>query len=307
MQKKHLIYTSLLCLFISVNYVDLWHRLFNEFDATLMFATDAPIFLSLSQLWFFTTVGIGIDAIVIAIVVGMFAYFFRSFRMYVYLLFGILMRYSVVAVIVVPALAEQTPLLTPGEISWSIYVTLILQFLATILGSYFGYWYVKGQFINKKPILPAAEPILRHMYPDPLPDPRYLDVRDRDLHYLYGIPKKIWVLIIISFNPVIQFLFKFSIVYLYGFTDMVASRESWRNPLSAFVEGVLGGGFMALIFQLLLLLAAWALAAGVFSYGLKTIRNKQAGYRYLRIVSIFVLLPLLLLVIPLVRNRTWFF
>lgn len=284
MKKRHLIYTLLLCLFIGLNYIDLWSNLFSEFDNTLLYATDPPVFLGSFQLWIFSIIGIVIDAFIVAVVVGIFTYFFRSFKAYVYILFGMLIRYFAVItriIIYTPSLTELRNMFLK-EGSFPVYFLLLLQFSSVIIASYIGYQYAKKiEFFDKK---------------------------DEDLYYLYGISKKVWFLVIISFNPVIRFLTKFSIVHIYRFTNIISSREFWENPfLNILTKGILAGGFIALIYHLFLLFLVWIIAGAIFFYGLNVIRSKKTKYKPLKIIPIFVLLPLLLLIIPIIRNKTWFF
>ena len=60
------------------------------------------------------------------------------------------------------------------------------------------------------------------------------------------------------------------------------------------------GNIMVIVF-------AWGIAVILFSFGLNAIRNKQVKHRWLRICAVFVFLPAVIIIVPVLRNRTWFF
>jgi hypothetical protein len=60
----------------------------------------------------------------------------------------------------------------------------------------------------------------------------YIDPMDRDLCYLCGVPKKIWLLLIVAFNPVLRFLSKLTIVQIYDATDKITSMRFWKDTFS---------------------------------------------------------------------------
>jgi len=51
----------------------------------------------------------------------------------------------------------------------------------------------------------------------------------------------------------------------------------------------------------------WGLGGFLFLLGIEAIKNKEGRFRIIRIVAVFIVLPALIVFIPLIRNRYWFF
>ena len=132
---------------------------------------------------------------------------------------------------------------------------------------------------------------------------------DRDLCYLCGVPKRIWFLLLIASRPVVEYLSKLTIVQIYTVTKKITSMAFWKDTfsLSNLFDDDSVRGLTGLVGCIMLIALAWGLAAALFSFGLYAIRNKGVKYRWLRIVAVFVFLPAVIIIVPILRNRTWFF
>ena len=138
----------------------------------------------------------------------------------------------------------------------------------------------------------------------------YVDKDDVEKYYFYGISKKVWVCILLSISPVLNFLTEFTNVYIYKITDKIAnSRHFWFSLFG--IESVPTNDssfeFSDLIIGVLILFFLWAIWISGLIYGVKTIKERQKPHRKLIISLIFIVLPLLVIVIPIIRNRTWFY
>ena len=137
----------------------------------------------------------------------------------------------------------------------------------------------------------------------------YFDPKDKKFYYFYGVPKKIWLLLFISMNPVAKFLSKLTIIQIYEVTIKLISMNFWKDTFSignVFSEDS-ARGISGLLGHFMVIFIVWAIAVALFIVGLNAIRNRDAKFRWLTICSIFVLLPIIVSIIPIIRNRTWLF
>jgi hypothetical protein len=242
------------------------------------------VFLTAFQHWTFDIVSLLCDALVVAIGVSLLYYFVKGLPTYVGLLFGLVSRYAIpLAVLFVVWLKSPASFFDGSSADLRLYIILSLQLIATLVGSYIGAIY--GQ---------QAE---------------YLDPRDQDLWYLDGVSKKSWLLLLVAFQPVAQFLSKLTIVQIYSVTDDITSRAFWKDTFSFsnLFSGDSARGVTGLLGHAIVIFFAWSLAGVFFSVGLDAIRNKESKHRWLRICGVFVLLPVVIIIVPILRNRTWFF
>lgn len=284
--RKNLIYVTLFCLFLCVNFWGGWSACVDQLIDTLSLRTEIPVYLTIFQVWFFDIIGMLFESIIICCIVGIFSYHFRNYKPFHYLVFGVIARYFLVFFWLTLYLYKK-PFATLVPEFESIadlrfYAFLLINFILTLIASYAGY-YIALQF-------------------------DYYDDKDKELGYLYGIPKKVWVLLIIAFNPVVDFLLKYTIANLYQLSVHISSLDYWKNVFSnIFSQEKLECGFFCLIYLILSIPILWFIAGGIFLYGLTVINNKFDKFRYLKIIFIFLIIPGLLIFIPIYRNRTWFF
>ena len=283
-----LLFTS----FLALNYLGLFSHVMPEFQETLRDRTTSgiPIYLTLTQLWIFNLISMLFDSLVIACSVGILGYYLRELRAFWGVVFGFLLIYYraieslfLVAVRIIrgQTFAEANPFvlgINSGE-----WVLIILQILLTFSAAYFSFNSAKKT--------------------------TYFNSKDQELFYFLGIPKKIWVLLIIACNPVVQFLSRLTISNSYAAMNIVANNTFWRdtftvpNPL----QQQTGVGMIGLLAHFGFIFFAWAISVALFSYGIKVTRDNRTSYRWLKISIIFILIPASILFGAIIRNRTWFF
>lgn len=283
---KNVIYIILFSIFISVNYFDLFGENLQNFRETLIFRTTSgiPIYLNFIQIWIYNIVSLLFDSIFVAIAVGILGYYIKNLKLYTALLYGILVRYGVFIVwIFVYGISINADFITQFRQAANIqvYIILTLQLLATLYFSYLGFKIGKNSL--------------------------FLDKKDEELSYFYGIPKKIWALLIIAYNPVVNFLSGLTIILIYETTNKITSSDFWVNALHNIFNTDYNDGIINLFLLLFSIPAAWTLTVYLFKYGLDAIKDKEIQYRRLKISFVFILIPILIFIIPLFRNETWFF
>jgi hypothetical protein len=129
------------------------------------------------------------------------------------------------------------------------------------------------------------------------------------IFYLLSRDNYLWFLLLIAFRPVVEYLSKLTIVEIYTVTKKITSMAFWKDTfsLSNLLDDDTVRGLTGLVGCVILIVLAWGLAAALFSFGLNAIRIKEVKYRWLRIVAVFVFLPAVIIIVPILRNRTWFF
>ena len=289
MYNKKVIGVFLFSISIPLWYLNLIGRELPDFQEALELRTTSgvPIYLTAFQQWTFDIVSLFCDALIVSIGVGLLYYFIKGLPTYVGLLFGLLSRYAIGLGLLFYALVKDPASFfreSAKHLDLRLYIILSLGFVLTLCFSYVGSIYGR-----------RAD---------------YFDPMDRDLCYLYGVPKKIWfLLLIVAFNPVLRFLSKLTIVQIYEFTDKITSMRFWRDTvsLSNLLSEDSARGVTGLLGHVMFIGCAWVVAVFLFSLGLNAIRNKQVNHRWLRICAVFVFLPVVVIIVPVIRNRTWFF
>jgi hypothetical protein len=288
MRKTNIIFVFIFCLFIALNYLNLISSQLPDFQEALEFRATSgnPIYLTAFQLWTFDILSLFCDSIVIAIAVGLLGYYIKELPLYVALLFGLLSKYAILLGFLLYSsenLSKSFFIDLTNHLDMRLYILISLQLLCTLYFSYLGFNY--GLRTD------------------------YVDSKDKDLFYCYGIPKKIWILLFISFIPLSKFLSKLTIVNIYEFTKKMSSLPFWKDTFSLgnIFSGDGATGLSGLFGHVMLILFVWTIAIVLFSFGLSAIKNKDTKLRWLKICCIFVLLPSMIVMIPIIRNRTWFF
>lgn len=283
-------FVFLFSLFIPFNYLTFISSQLPDFQEALELHSTSgmPIYLTAFQMWTFDIISLLCDSIIVAIAVGMVSYYIKEIKIYIALLFGLLSRY-IVLLFFGFLLYSSEQLSTSFFADYTkyldsrLYILISLQFIFTLYFSYLGFNY--GRHTD------------------------YFDPKDKDLYYFCGLPKKIWLLLFISFIPVAKFLSKLTIVQIYEVTEKITSMNFWKDTFSLgniFSEDS-ARGISGLLGNLGVIFFVWAIAIALFYFGLNAIRNKDAKLRWLKICSIFILLPSIITIIPIIRNRTWFF
>lgn len=263
MYRRQLIFTILFCVYLKIFYFNITGMAIDNFYA--MCAKNS-IIISQMQSSIFGIIAIVYYFFSIAVIVGLFAYWFRHFRVWIYLLFGFLIRYTKEIFVLLPlVLKGETSffvLLSEPEIA----ITFSVELLVTFLGSYFGWRYGRGI--------------------------SYLDIRDKREFTFWGLSKRLWCLIVIAFNPILLFLSRYSIVSIYEATKEKDMLDSLVN-----IFNIQHGGRLFRILMLpLMSCMSWALAFYAFYVALKAVKDKGTRYRYVKIVCILILLPAVILI-----------
>ena len=155
-----------------------------------------------------------------------------------------------------------------GSIDPDILVSLFLNASATLLASYYGY--IKATKIE-------------YLY------------NDNELYFIAGISKKIWFLLLITSMPLFTLLSKYTIINMYLFTDEVAASHYWGDILSHGIWFSLDDWmsfFTSITRRLFAIALLWGVVGLLINYGLKAIRDNEAKWRPVKIIIIFVIIPL---------------
>ncbi len=87
----------------------------------------------------------------------------------------------------------------------------------------------------------------------------------------------------------------------------LAVKQFWFDSLIAMFTGEEGKGLLRTLYRIFGLIVIWIIIAVAFYSAVEAIKNKNSKYRKLKIIGILIILPMLILIIPFIRNRAWFF
>lgn len=283
--KKEFFFVIIFCLFLSINFLAEWTYVLKDFQEALL----KP--LTTFQMWFFNLFGILFDSLIVALIVGVFSYYFRTFKTIYYILFGILIAYFdsifLLALSSLVLLIRGQSFLPPTSLfisldSTTVFFLLLIQLVVIVMSSFYGYKKaIEGEYLYD----------------------------DKESYYLFGVSKKLWVLLLILWNPLFDFLIRFTVSSLYYFLTTIISKDFWSKIFSfsnLFSEGT-DSGLIRVLYYLFSIIIMWGLGVFLFLFGIEAIKNKEDSFRIIRIVAVFVVLPALIVFIPLIRNRYWFF
>ena len=128
----------------------------------------------------------------------------------------------------------------------------------------------------------------------------YSDERDRAKFFFYGLSKKFWFLMTIAYNPILQFLGKLSVFAFYTASKSITEITTWPEFFST-------GNFVGVMIAVLIPFVLFAISLKLFSIGIEAVKNKRTRLRKFKIFTFLIVMPLLTVLIPVIRNRTWFF
>ncbi len=171
--KKQLVYTLLFCLYIRFLYLNLADWAVSNFYAL---CDRHGILVSVFQEWLFLVISFVYYFAVMALIVGLFAYWFRHFRLWLYVVAGIFVRY-----------VFEINFLLSFDVNRFFYYFIDLAIVCLAA-------YVAGKYVKNF---------------------NYLDSKDKISFTLWGLPKVFWVLIATVFNPVVSFLSRYLVLALY--------------------------------------------------------------------------------------------
>lgn len=287
MKRNYPVYSLLLGIWLCTYYQGGWAHAASDMADNLL-NRDEPIILSSFQVWLFNILGLVYDSVWVAVGTGIFAYHFKDRPTWKYIAIGLFLRYLALLVVLPLALwknslSDLLEAMTEQVPGYELAIQVALQLGLTIGGAFLGAKYGKE-----------------------VPE---LDPRDGERGYINGVSKKVWALLILAFVSVVNFVTELSIVLVYKFTRDVTSGAYWKATWSNLFWGDedAEGGIWKLIFNFMFIWIAWVITAGIFFWGVEAIKNRETEYRILKIIGVFVLIPVAIVGIPLLRNRTWFF
>lgn len=204
--------------------------------------------------------------------VGLFAYWFKGLRTWIYLLIGLVMKYWVGLLMIGFFISKGQ--FSEGDWPDSFLYMILIQVTAVLIGSFVG-----------------AKIAARF---------DYSDERDKTNFFFYGLSKKFWFLMTIAYNPILGFLNKLSVFAFYTASKSISDITNWSEFFS---KGYVMGVLIVVLIPFVLL----AVSLKLFAIGIDAVKNKQAKFRRFKIVTFLIVMPLLTVLIPIIRNRTWFF
>jgi len=204
--------------------------------------------------------------------VGLFAYWFKGLKTWLYLLSGLLMKYWVGIVMIGIFLSKGQ--FFEGDWPDSLLYMIVIQITAVLIGSFIGVK-IASRF-------------------------GYSAEKDKTHFFFYGMSKKFWFLMTIIYNPILGFSNKLSVFAFYTASKSMSEVTNWAEFFS---KGYVVGVLIVLLIPFVLI----ATSLKLFAIGIEAVKNKQAKFRKFKIITFLIAMPLLTVLIPIIRNRTWFF
>lgn len=266
---KQISFAAIFLLYLSISYFPSMGHVITDFHERSL---ELELFISEFQVYFIDSLIYIFDLIFSAFFVGLFAYWFKGLKTWMYLLMGLLMKYWL-------ALLLACVLIFKGQFSegyWSdsfLYI-LVIQITAVLIGSFIG-----------------TRIAAKHAYSDE---------KDRTNFFFYGLSKKFWFIITIAYNPIFRFLNRLSVFAFYTASKSITEVTDW-------VEFFRTGYFIGVLIAVLIPFVLFAISLKLFSVGIEAVKNKGSKFRKSKIVGFLIVMPLLTILIPIIRNRTWFF
>jgi len=266
---KQISFAAIFLLYLSFSYFTSIGHVITEFYER---SIELEIFGSEFQSYFIDSLIYIFDFICSMFFVGLFAYWFKGLRTWIYLLIGLVMKYWVALLMACVFIFQGQ--FSEGEWPESILYILIIQVIAVLIGSFIG-----------------AKIAARF---------DYSDERDKTNFFFYGLSKKFWFLMTIAYNPILGFLNKLSVFAFYTASKSMSEVINWTEFFS---KGYVVGVLIVVLIPFVLL----ATSLKLFAIGIEAVKNKKARFRRFKIVTFLIVMPLLTVLIPIIRNRTWFF
>jgi len=262
-------FVVLFLLYLSFSYFTSMGNTIGEFYQR---STELEITLTSFQEYFIDSLMYIFDFILSMLFIGLFAYWFKNLKTWACLLAGLFMRYWLGLALVAFFIITGEDM--SGDWSSEFLYMIIPQIVAVLVGSFVG-----------------AKVGSRFTYSDP---------RDRTNFFFWGLSKKFWVLMTVAYNPIIYFLRKLSIFAFYTASKAISEVTDWANFLST-------GSFVGVLIVVAIPFVLLAVSLKLFAIGIEAVKNKQSKFRRTKIIIFLILMPILTVLIPIIRNRTWFF
>lgn len=266
---KQISFAAIFLLYLSLSYFTNMGHVIAAFHERSL---DLKIFISEFQSNFIDSLIYIFDFICSVFFVGLFAYWFKGLKTWIYLLMGLLMKYW--AALLLAGFFIFKGQFSEGDWPKSLLYILSIQISAVLLGSFIGAK-IASRF-------------------------DYSDERDKTKFFFYGLSKKFWLLMTIAYNPILGFLSNLSVFAFYTASKSITDVPNWTEFFS---KGYVMGVLIVVLIPFVLL----ATSLKLFAIGIEAVKNKKAKLRRFKIVTFLIVMPLLTILIPIVRNRTWFF
>jgi len=266
---RQIIFAVIFLLYLSLSYFTTIGHVIEAFHER---ALELEMVISEFQDNFINSLIYIFDFIFSMLFVGLVVYWFRGLKTWLYLLIGLLLKYWIPLLIV--GILAFTGQFGAGEWPEGLLSMIVIQLVAVLSGSFLG---VK---------------IARRF--------NYADKKDKTNFFFYGLSKKFWFLMTIAYNPILDFLSKLSVFAFYTSSKTISDITNWEEFFS---KGYVWGILIAVLIPFVLL----AVSLKLFAIGIEAVKNKQAKFRKFKIITILILVPILIVLIPILRNRTWFF
>ncbi|MCK5305816.1 MAG: zinc ribbon domain-containing protein [Candidatus Omnitrophica bacterium] len=266
---KQISFAAIFLLYLSFSYfTNIGHVITVFYERSI----ELEIFSSEFQSHFIDSLIYIFDFICSIFFVGLFAYWFKGLRTWIYLTVGLLMKYWLA--LLLAGLFIFKGQFFEGDWPDSLLYILIIQITAVLIGSFIGAK-IAAKF-------------------------DYSDKKDRTNFFFYGLSKKFWFLMTIAYNPILEFLSKLSVFAFYTGSKSITDVSNWSDFFSK-------GYFVGVLIVILIPFVLLAVSLKLFAIGIEAVKNKQVKFRKFKIVTFLIVMPILTVLIPIIRNRAWFF
>lgn len=266
---KQISFAVLFFLYLSISYFPSTGQVITDFHERSL---ELKISISEFQTNFISSLTYVNDFICSIFFVGLFAYWFKGLRIWKYLFSGLAMKYWILLFLAIFLIGKGE--FSAGDWPDSFLCMISIQIASVLIGAFIGAK-IAANF-------------------------DYLDERDKTKFFFCGLSKKFLLLMTIAYNPVLQFLNKLSVFVFYTASKTISDVANWSE---FFTKGQAIGILIILSIPFVLL----ATSLKVFAIGIEAVKDKTAKFRRFKIAAFLIAMPLLLILIPIIRNRTWFF
>jgi hypothetical protein len=292
MHHRKVAYTLLFCIYVGCNCFGTFVGHAADFSEILAFSDEPPFGFSTFQMWIFIVLGAIWDALFVTALTALLAYHWRGQPTHRYILLGLGLRGLPSVVLLLLNLRNHSPSdIVSHLLEWNSPVELLgsysIQLAVAVYGAFCGACYGR--------------------------DAEFMDAKDEDNGYIGGVSKRVWAVIVLLLNPITNLVCKLTIVLVFSFLEDITSAEFWRHWWDTLCETAPederrgASVLMRPLAPLFFLAVTWAIPLALIGYGCHSLCDKDEPWRKVKLFVIFVALPVAVVAIPLIRNRTWVF
>ena len=266
---KQISFAAIFLFYLSISYFTSIGHTITAFHERFL---ELEISISEFQNYFIDSLIYIYDFICSMLFVGLFAYWFKGLKICIYLLIGLLIKYWLALLMIGIFILKGQ--FSEGDWPDSILYMLLIQLVVVLIGAFIG-----------------AKIAARF---------EYSDEKDRTTFFFYGFSKKFWFLITIAYNPIFAFLRKLSVFVFYHVSKTITEVTNWAEFFNK-------SYFVSVLIAALMPFVLLAISLKLFAIGIGAIKNKRAKFRKFKVAAFLIVMPLLAVLIPIIRNKTWFF